>query len=73
MNLEELAKKVDANARRLDENARKINQNIKRIQQNSYALDILRDYKKESKKWFIAFIIASVLLIIMAIHHFIIM
>ena len=73
MSLEELAKKVDENAKRLDENADKINKNIKKIRQNSYALEILKDYKKDAKKWFIAFLVASILLIIMAIHHFIIM
>jgi len=72
MSLEELAKKVDDNAKRLDENAEKINRNIKNIKQNSYALEILKDYKKDAKRWFVAFIVASILLIIMAIHHFII-
>ena len=57
----------------LKDNTEKINNNLERINQNSYALGILKDYKKEAKKWFIAFIVASILLIIMAIHHFIIM
>ena len=72
MSIEELAKKVDANAKRLDENAAKINENIAKIQQNSFALDILRDYKKEARKWFISFMIISILFVLICVHHFII-
>ena len=70
MTIEDLAKKVEENARRLDENAAKINQNIESIKQNSLALDILRDYKKEARGWFFAFIIVTFLLTIICIHHF---
>ena len=72
MSLEELAKKVDDNAQRLDENAKRINENISKIQENSCALEILRDYKREAKKWFISFMIISILFILICIHHFII-
>lgn len=68
--MEEELKKLEA---KIDSNNQKINENLERINQNSYALGILQDYKKDAKRWFIAFIVASVLLIIMAIHHFIIM
>lgn len=68
--MEEELKKLEE---KIDYNNQKINENLERINQNSYALSILRDYKKDAKRWFIAFIVASILLIIMAIHHFIIM
>ena len=68
--MEEELKKLEE---KIDDNNKKINENLERINQNSYALGILRDYKKDARRWFIAFIVASILLIIMAIHHFIIM
>jgi len=68
--MEEEIKKLEA---KIDKNGEKINENLERINQNSYALGILKDYKRDAKRWFIAFIVASILLIIMAIHHFIIM
>ena len=64
MNLEELIKKVDENTKRLDshleeikKNGNNISHNDKRIQQNSYTLEILKDYKTESKRLFIILII----------------
>ena len=70
MSIEDLAKKVDDNARRLEEKKKKINDNIDKIKQNSCALEILRDYKYEARKWFIGFIVVSILLVIVCIHHF---
>ena len=72
MSLEELAKKVDENTKRLNENTKKINQNLDKIKDNSYALQILKDYKYEARKWFISFIIMTILFIIICLHHFII-
>lgn len=72
MSLEELAKKVDENTKRLNENTKKINQNLDKIKDNSYALQILKDYKHEARKWFISFIIMTILFIIICLHHFII-
>ena len=68
--MEEEIRKLEA---KIDKNGEKINENLERINQNSYALSILKDYKRDAKRWFIAFIVASILLIIMTIHHFIIM
>lgn len=60
------------NKKATKDNANDIKDNFDRINKNSFALEILKDYKKEARKWFIAFVIASVLLIIVCIHHFII-
>ena len=51
-------------------NSKDIKDNFARINQNSYALGILKDYKKASRRWFIAFIIMTILFAIICIHHF---
>lgn len=53
MNLEDLDKKIE-------KNANKINCNLKKIEKNSYALEIMSDYKNESKRLFIILIIVLV-------------
>ena len=60
MELEELEKKIDdnaekiiANMNKLHSHEEKIEDNSKRIKENSYALEILRDYKKTNKRQFI--------------------
>lgn len=60
MNLEELEKKIEKNANKINTNADKIYTNLQKIEKNSYALEILSDYKKESKRFFIALIIVLV-------------
>lgn len=65
--IEELEKKIDNNTNSINENTIKINGNLERINQNSYVLDILRDYKRETKRWFIAFVGVSVLLLLVLI------
>lgn len=57
MSNEELAKKLDENSKKIMENFNKIESNAYRIQQNSGALEILRDYKSDSKRWFTILII----------------
>jgi glutathione synthase/RimK-type ligase-like ATP-grasp enzyme len=71
--IKEIKKMAAKNYKLIKKNTKNINDNFERINQNSYALGILQDYKKDAKRWFVAFIVASILLIIMAIHHFIIM
>lgn len=58
MDTKELEQRLDENTKRIIENIKKIEQNATRIdnntdkiQQNSYALDILRDYKKGYNRW----------------------
>ena len=49
MNLEQNIKELEA---RLESNSKKINENLERINKNSYVLEILRDYKDDSKRLF---------------------
>lgn len=37
---------------KIEENNKKIMENFDKISRNSLALDILKDYKQDSKKWF---------------------
>ena len=60
MNLEELDKKIEKNSIEINSNANKINSNLERIEKNSYALEILSDYKNDSKRLFIILIIVLV-------------
>ena len=53
MNLEDLDKKIE-------KNANKINNNLEKIEKNSYALEIMSDYKNESKRLFIILIIVLI-------------
>ena len=57
MNLEDLEKKIEKNANKINSNADKINNNLEKIEKNSYALDILKDYKEDSKRLFIILLI----------------
>lgn len=57
MNNEELTKKLDTIEKLAKNNSNDIKNNLSRIQQNSGALEILRDYKMDSKRWFTILII----------------
>lgn len=57
MNIEDLEKKIEKNANKINNNADRINSNLEKIEKNSYALDILKDYKEDSKRLFIILII----------------
>ena len=70
--IKEIKKMAEKNQELIKQNTNSIKENFERINKNSFALEILKDYKKEARKWFIAFVIASVLLIVVCIHHFII-
>lgn len=68
MNLEELEKRIDANAEMIEQNLTKIetnlakiNDNAGRIEKNTLALDILSDYKKTNKRLYFALILIIVL------------
>ena len=52
MNLEEIGKIAIENKRLINENKKLINDNFDKIQQNSLAVEILKDYKADSKRWF---------------------
>lgn len=49
MNIEDNIKELEA---KLESNSKKINENLERINKNSYVLEILRDYKEDSKRLF---------------------
>ena len=70
--IEEIYKIALKNQKANETNAKDIKENFARINQNSYALGILKDYKKAAKIWFISFLIMSILFTIICIHHFII-
>lgn len=71
MSIEELEKKIEKNAIEISNNADKINNNLKHIKKNKYALDILKDYKNESIRWFIALKRVVLLLIIVLFMWFV--
>ena len=63
-NIRKLEEKLDRNVQdiinnmnKLHNHEEKINNNALKIKENSYALDILKDYKKESKRLFISMLI----------------
>jgi len=70
--IKEIRELAERNNEMIKENKKDIDSNFERINQNKYALDILKDYKREAFIWKIAFFITLTLLIIMAVHHFII-
>lgn len=53
-NIEKLEQKIKKNASKIDDNAEK-------ILKNSYALEIMRDYKQEAKRWFTALIVVLIM------------
>lgn len=68
MDLEELNKKIEDNANkiltnseRIESNSSKIDGNSEKIQENSCALDILKDYKNDSKRLFIIIIVILIM------------
>ena len=71
MELKELEKKLDENSQRIidnikniEDNSKRIDNNFEKIQQNSYALDILKDYKKGFNRWHTIAIIFMILWIL---------
>lgn len=68
--LKEIREIAERNYELIKANTENINQNLEKINKNKYALDILKDYKREAKIWKIAFFITLALLIVIAIHHF---
>ena len=61
MNIEDLEKKIEKNANKINSNADKINSNLEKIEKNSYALDILKDYKEDSKRLFVILFVILVM------------
>lgn len=59
--LEDLEKKIEKNADKINSNADRINSNLEKIEKNSYALDILKDYKEDSKRLFIILFVVLIM------------
>lgn len=59
------------NAKAIQENKDNIDKNFEKIQQNAYGLDILRDYKKVSKKLYILVLLLIIAIIVLGLHHLI--
>ena len=53
-NIEKIEKKVISNAEKIEDNA-------SRIEKNSWALEILKDYKSESKRLFVIIIVILIM------------
>ena len=68
--IKEIRELAERNYKLIKENEQSIFDNLDRINQNSYALGILKDYKREALIWKIAFFITLALLILISIHHF---
>ena len=71
MEIDELKKQLDTNTQRIIENIKKIESNSSKIennsnkiQENSYALDILKDYKKGFNRWHTIALVFMILWII---------
>lgn len=64
MSIEELEKQIYDNTTKIIENISKIENNKKNIQKNSYALEILKDYKKQNRRLFIILIVELVVWVI---------
>lgn len=65
MSYEELERKIEENANKIISNFELINNNSERIQQNTGALEILKTFKADSKKFFIMWIITFIALLVM--------
>ena len=59
--LTEATDKILHNMNELHSQKEQINTNSNNIQKNSYALEILKDYKRESKRLFIALLVMAVM------------
>ena len=70
--IREIRELAEKNYELILKNTVNIDKNLERINQNSYTLEILRDYKKDARRWFVAFVIMSVLFIAVCIHHFLV-
>ena len=70
--IKKLEKEVEKNAKRIDrnyqmvlENTNKINENLEKITRNSVALDILRDYKKQTIRAYIVILVLEIIMFIL--------
>lgn len=69
MDLKELEKKIDANKNRIANNEKKIDDHLEKIQKNSYALDILKDYKAETKRVYAILIMVLIMFFLLVVYN----
>ena len=69
--LKEIKELALNNAKAIQENKDNIDKNFEKIQQNAYGLDILRDYKKVSKRLYILVLLLIIAIIVLGLHHLI--
>lgn len=66
--INENAKKIQINLEKIEANLDKIDSNSQKIQETSYALDILKDYKKGFNRWHTIAIVFLVLWVITIVY-----
>ena len=66
MNYEELEKKMEVLEDNIINNSNRIESNLSKIQENSYALEIVKDYKKSNQRLYFVIIL---LILAIFIHH----
>lgn len=71
MDIKELEKKIEENKQDIISNANRIESNLSKIQENSYALEIVKDYKKSNQRLFAVIILLIIAIITLGIHHII--
>lgn len=71
MNYEDLEKKMEILEENIINNSNRIESNLSKIQENSYALEIIKDYKKNSQRLFVVVILLVLAIITLGIHHII--
>lgn len=69
--IEELEKKIEENTKNIIGNANRIESNLSKIQENSYALEIVKDYKRSNQRLYIIIILLILSIVILGIHHII--
>lgn len=71
MNLEDLENKIEELENNIISNSNRIENNLSKIQENSYALEIVKDYKKSNQRLYIVIILLILAIITLGIHHII--
>ena len=71
MNYEDLEKKMEVLEENIINNSNRIESNLSKIQENSYALEIVKDYKKSNQRLYFVIILLVLAIITLGIHHII--
>lgn len=71
MNYDDIEKKMEILEQNIINNSNRIENNLSKIQENSYALEIIKDYKRNSQRLFMVVILLILAIITLGIHHII--